>query len=68
MTGGEYFRATDTDSLRTIYAQIDRLEKTVLEQPKFFNYREQYPWLVMLALLCLVVELALSQTALRVLP
>ena len=68
MTGGHYFRATDTDSLRTIYAQIDRLEKTAMEQPKFSSYRERYPLVVILALALLLVEIALSQTARRVLP
>ena len=34
-TGGKFFRATDTDSLRKIYAEIDRLEKTTHTVKKF---------------------------------
>ncbi|MEO5360313.1 MAG: VWA domain-containing protein [Nitrospirota bacterium] len=32
LTGGQYFRATDFDSLKKIYAEIDKLEKTQLIQ------------------------------------
>ena len=39
-TGGRYFRATDTDSLRDIYAEIDRLEKTTTEQRRYRMYRD----------------------------
>ena len=67
-TGGLYFRATDTDSLRNIYSQIDRLEKTTIEQPRYLNYREWYSALVIPALLLLLAELVLSQWAVRVLP
>lgn len=67
-TGGQYFRATDTESLRAIYRQIDQLEKTVIEQPKFMVYRERYGGLVAAAVLLLIAEIGLSQTWLRVLP
>lgn len=67
-TGGQYFRATDTESLRTIYQQIDQLEKTVIEQPKFMVYKEWYGWLVASAIGLLLVEMILGQTRLRVLP
>ena len=40
VTGGKYFRATDTDSLAKIYVEIDRLEKTEVETKQFTNYRE----------------------------
>ena len=39
-TGGKYFRATDTDSLEKIYAEIDQLEKTKVEAHHFVDYRE----------------------------
>ncbi len=39
-TGGRYFRATDTDSLRDIYAAIDELEKTTTEQRRYRLYRD----------------------------
>ena len=40
ITGGKYFRATDTDSLKNIYAEIDKLEKTKVEAQHFVDYRE----------------------------
>lgn len=40
LTGGKYFRATDTDSLEQIYEEIDAMEKTKVEAQHFFDYRE----------------------------
>ena len=40
VTGGKYFRATDTDSLTQIYEEIDELEKTKVETESYFDYRE----------------------------
>jgi Ca-activated chloride channel family protein len=34
-TGGQYFRATDTESLRRIFQQIDQLERTPLEARRY---------------------------------
>lgn len=68
LTGGQYFRATDTDSLRKIYHEIDRMEKTVFEQPHDLSYKEWYPWCVIPALLLVFGEVVLSETWLRVLP
>lgn len=39
-TGGKYFRATSTTSLGEIYAEIDRLEKSKVEERRFTDYRE----------------------------
>ena len=39
-TGGKYFRATDTDSLESIYREIDQLEKTKVETEHYVDYRE----------------------------
>ena len=67
-TGGQYFRATDTASLQQIYESIDALERTEFEAPKFYDWRELYPWLVLPALLLLMIEVGLAQTVLRRLP
>jgi Ca-activated chloride channel family protein len=67
-TGARYFRATDTDKLREVYAEIDRAEKTSFESPEFFDYRELYPWLAWPALVLLLAEVGLGQTVLRKLP
>jgi len=68
ITKARYFRATDTESLREIYGEIDRAEKTEFEAPEFTEYREIYPYLLWPALLLLVLELLLAETALRKLP
>ncbi|MEE9294915.1 MAG: VWA domain-containing protein [Phycisphaerae bacterium] len=39
-TGGQYWRAKDTDSLREIYAEIDALEKTETEEKRYFQRAE----------------------------
>ncbi|TWT49100.1 von Willebrand factor type A domain protein [Rubripirellula amarantea] len=76
LTGGKYFRATDTDSLKQIYAEIDELERTEFETDRFVDYREwavttftfrgwRIPGLVAIASLCMALSLALSQTVFR---
>jgi Ca-activated chloride channel homolog len=67
-TGGRYYRATDTESLREIYAEIDRSEKTTFESPQFYDYRELYAWLLVPALGLFLAEVWLGETVLRKLP
>ncbi|MGI9515566.1 MAG: vWA domain-containing protein [Pirellulaceae bacterium] len=75
-TGGQYFRATDTDSLEKIYAEIDELEKTRVEAHHLVDYRElavqphtagvfTLPPLLLIAFCLLVIRLVLQQTWLR---
>jgi Ca-activated chloride channel family protein len=68
ITKARYFRATDTDRLREIYGEIDRAEKTEFEAPEFSDYRELYAYLLWPALFLFLLELGLSETALRKLP
>jgi Ca-activated chloride channel family protein len=67
-TGGRYWRATGTESLAEVYAEIDRLEKTEHEGLRSMEYDELYAWLLAPALLLLALEAVLSETWLRVLP
>ena len=67
-THARYFRATDTPTLREIYAEIDRSEKTEFEAPQYLDYRELYPWLLWPALALLLIEIGLGETVLRKLP
>jgi Ca-activated chloride channel family protein len=57
MTGGKYYRATDTNGLTSIYEDIDRLEKTEMEKTVRVSYREWF----LLALTPAVILLALEQ-------
>jgi Ca-activated chloride channel homolog len=67
-TGGKFYRATDTDSLRQIYEQINRLEKSAQTVQKFEHTEELYPYAVIPALAILAFSLLLQQTRLRRLP
>lgn len=67
-TGGKFYRATDTDSLEKIYAEIDQLEKTTHTMKKFESRRELFPWAVLPALGVLGMALGLDQTRYRRLP
>ncbi len=51
MTGGQYFRATDPQSLQSIYAKINQLEMVKQEQATIRPQKEYYYWCVGLALL-----------------
>ncbi len=64
-TGGKYFRATDNTKLRAIYNEINKLEKTEIEEYKYYNYDEKYRSLVILAGLFLLLEMTLKFTLFR---
>jgi len=64
-TGGKYFRATDNESLQSIYDEIDTLEKTEIEEFKFYNYEEKYHLFLLLAGGLLFLEFLLKHTLFR---
>lgn len=68
LTGGKYFRATDTRTLENIYATINALEKTERKVKHFKNYEELYLWLLIPAIGILLVEWLLTHTLWRRLP
>ena len=55
ITGGEYFRATDTTALEQIYERIDALEKTQAESRSVMIPRPLYRWPLGVALLLLLL-------------
>ena len=55
-TGGIYFRATDNKKLEEIYEEINKLEKTEIEEFKYYNYAEKYRILVLIALSLIIFE------------
>jgi Ca-activated chloride channel family protein len=67
-TGGNFYRATDTDSLQKIYEQINRLEKTAQTVQKFEHYDELYSWALIPAAILLAFGLLLQHTRFRRLP
>ena len=65
VTGGKYFRATNNRKLEEIYDEINKLEKTEIEEFKFYNYEEKYRSLVLFAGVLLLIELLLRFTVFR---
>ncbi len=65
VTGGKYFRATNNKKLAEIYDEINKLEKTEIEEKKYYNYDEKYRSLVLLAGVLLLLELLLRNTIFR---
>ncbi len=61
-TGGQYFRATDTESLKAIYDQIDKLEKVKIEEQGYRQYEEYFDKFLLVALLVLLLEVVLGRT------
>jgi len=67
-TGGRYYRADNAERFRSIYEEIDQLEKTEAEVQKFTQYEELFPWFLTAGFCLLLLELFLSQTVWRRLP
>ena len=67
-TGGKYYRADKTETLRAIYDEIDRLEKTEVQVKKYQRYSEIFPFVVLPGLAVLLLETILNHTVWRKLP
>jgi len=78
-TQGKYFRATGTRSLQSVYAEIDKLEKTETEERRFLQYKPMatssialggvhVPPLLLIVVALLAAEIVLSNTRLRRIP
>jgi Ca-activated chloride channel family protein len=67
-TGGKYFRADSTDTLRKIYAEIDQFEKSEAVVKKFVQREELFRWAAVPGLFLLLLELSLANTIWRRLP
>lgn len=67
-TGGQYFRATDNNSLHQIYEEIDQLEKVKLKVESFTQKEELFPPYLWAALILLFAALLLRSTLFRRMP
>jgi len=65
VTGGKYFRATNNEKLKEIYGEINKLEKTDIDEFKYYNYQEKFRPLVLLAGLLLLIEFLFRVTIFR---
>ena len=64
-TGGHYFRATDNQKLAQIYTEIDKLEKSKIEELKYYQHKENFRLWALLALVLLAAEFGLRHTVFR---
>jgi Ca-activated chloride channel family protein len=64
-TEGKYFRATDNQSLKEIYDEIDALEKTKIEEFNYYNYQEKFRVFIFLSLGLLLLEFVLRNTVFK---
>lgn len=67
-TGGRYFRATDVQSLRHVYTEIDQLEKTKFKVVHYTDYKELAAYFLIPAAILFGLEVFLSHTVLRKIP
>ncbi|MFV0290883.1 MAG: vWA domain-containing protein [Mangrovibacterium sp.] len=68
ITDGKYFRATDNESLKNIYAEIDQLEKSKIDVQNHSRKQEEFIRFAILAGLALIVALFLKITLFRNIP
>jgi Ca-activated chloride channel family protein len=68
LTGGAFYRATDTASLKDIYEQINQLEKTTQVAQRFEHYQELFGWALFPAFALLGLGFGLENTRYRRLP
>lgn len=68
MTGGSYFRATNTQSLTNIYEQIDQLETTTRKLKNYKEVDDLFAYAAMPGAALLLLSFALANTRFRRLP
>ena len=68
ITGGQYFRATDLESLKNIYEQINEMEKSEVKVIDHSEYKELFHIFLVPGLMLLLLEIGLSNTLLRRIP
>lgn len=67
-TGGRYFRATDAETLREVYREIDRLERSRIAEIRYLQYEEYFPLFTGVGLAAAWLGWLLGATWLRRLP
>lgn len=68
MTNGKYFRATNEEALKNIYAEIDQLEKTKIEVTSIKRHSEEFHIWALLAIIFIILEILLRYTIFRAIP
>ncbi|MCL2683314.1 MAG: VWA domain-containing protein [Bacteroidales bacterium] len=68
ITGGQYFRATNKNKLKSIFEEIDQMEKTKIEVLSYERKYEEFKFLLWIALGLFLLEILLSYSILRSIP
>ena len=68
ITGGLYFRATNTAALKEIYQEIDQLEKTKMSVQEYSKKQEEYLKFALLGLLFFLLEFLVRYLGLKNIP
>ncbi len=68
ITGGNFYRATNNRTLKEIYAEIDKLEKTRIEVKSYRSYADMFGTWAWAGLIALLLEMGMSGLVLRKLP
>jgi len=68
MTGAKYYLASDTETLRKIYDDINRLEKSNIEHFGYTEYSELFYFFLIPALIILGLEMLLANTVFMKVP
>jgi Ca-activated chloride channel family protein len=68
ITGGEYFRAKDEETLASIYKQISQMEQTEIKVTEYLQYNELFSRYAFLGLALLMLEIILTNTRYRKIP
>ena len=68
ITGGQYFRATNEETLKSIYDKINEMEKSEVQVMEVYHNNELFePWLI-LGLLLLALEFIVARIVLNRIP
>jgi len=68
ITNAQYFRATDTETLKSIYEHINLLEKSEVKTLDHSEYTELFHYILIPGLLLLITEIIISNSILRKVP
>lgn len=68
ITGGKFYRATNSQALQEIYDEISEMEQTKIEVKEYYKYEELFESYLNWGVLLLVVGLFLSVTVVRSIP
>ncbi len=68
LTNGKYFRATDKESLKEIYGEIDQMEKTILDTQNYSKKQEEYFPFLLSGVIILLFASVIQLTVMRSIP